>query len=83
MKVYGVQVHSNESAVDFYTKLASETDGHYLKLTQFSNICDMMLAICYAERGEDFLMVRIRYSKCSTKVKLIVKIMHKGLFSTV
>jgi hypothetical protein len=51
-------VFDNTGVDEFYKTLASETDGHYLKLTEFSNITDMMMAICYAERGEDFLLVR-------------------------
>lgn len=57
IKVYGVQVFNFEGVDEFYRSLATETNGHYLKLTEFSNICDLMMAICYAERGEDFLMV--------------------------
>ncbi|CAG2233776.1 unnamed protein product [Mytilus edulis] len=56
IKVYGVQVFNFEGVDEFYRSLATETNGHYLKLTEFSNICDLMMAICYAERGEDFLM---------------------------
>ncbi|XP_033752810.1 uncharacterized protein LOC117336410 [Pecten maximus] len=53
IKIYGVQAFDHEGVEDFYRTMAANTDGHYLKLGEFSNICDFIMAICYRERGED------------------------------
>lgn len=53
VKIYGVQAFDHEGADDFYKTMAVNTDGHYLKLGEFSNICDFLMAICYRERDED------------------------------
>ncbi|KAJ8298601.1 hypothetical protein KUTeg_022661 [Tegillarca granosa] len=53
IKIYGVQAMENEGADKFYKTLAEQTDGHYIKLGEFSNICDCMMAICYREKGDD------------------------------
>jgi len=50
-------VFENEGVDEFYKTLGSETDGHYLKLGEFSNVCDFLMAICYRERGEDLFTV--------------------------
>ncbi|XP_060086451.1 uncharacterized protein LOC132565729 [Ylistrum balloti] len=53
VKIYGVQVFENEGIDDFYKTISANTEGHYLKLNEFSNICDFLMAICYRERGDD------------------------------
>ncbi|OWF50761.1 uncharacterized protein LOC110450060 [Mizuhopecten yessoensis] len=53
VKIYGVQVFENEGAEDFYKTISTNTEGHFLKLGEFSNICDFLMAICYRERGDD------------------------------
>lgn len=59
VKIYGVQAFENEDAESFYRTLATDSDGSYLKLGSFSNICDFLMAICYREKGEEFLYVSL------------------------
>ena len=47
VKIISVQARDVKSAYSFYQKMASETNGHHLRLTQFSQIPDIMAAICY------------------------------------
>ncbi|XP_052064302.1 uncharacterized protein LOC127704331 [Mytilus californianus] len=82
IKVYGVQVFNFTGVDEFYRSLATETNGYYLSLTEFSNICDLMMAICYAERGDDFLMnyeneVRSRFGRSENVPKDV-----EGIFGT-
>lgn len=55
IKIYSVQAFEDEKATDFFEALATMTDGHHLKLADFSNICDFIMAICYRERGDEYL----------------------------
>ncbi|KAK3096956.1 hypothetical protein FSP39_005087, partial [Pinctada imbricata] len=53
IKIYGVQALADEEATKFYRTISEGTGGKYLKLDNFSNICDFLMAICYREgRGE-------------------------------
>ncbi|XP_046552416.1 uncharacterized protein LOC124262038 [Haliotis rubra] len=55
VRVYGVQVGGDETSQTFFQALSDKGGGQYLKLENFSNICTFIMAICYRERGEDFL----------------------------
>ncbi|KAL3842370.1 hypothetical protein ACJMK2_020391 [Sinanodonta woodiana] len=55
VKIYGVQVFDNAEAIPFFHEIATKTGGHHLKLGEFSNVCDFIMAICYRERGDMFL----------------------------
>ncbi|XP_069133583.1 uncharacterized protein [Argopecten irradians] len=81
VKIYGVQVFEHEGVEDFYKTISTNTEGHYLKLSEFSNICDFLMAICYRERGEDLFSgyeaeVRGRYGPSGINRDL------EGLFGT-
>lgn len=56
IKIYAVQAMNNDGVEDFYVTMAKETGGHYLRLENFSNICDFIMAICYRERDDDLFM---------------------------
>ena len=56
-KVYGVQAFENEESTTFFQELTDLTSGQHLKLGDFSHICDFIMAICYREKGEEFLEV--------------------------
>ncbi|KAK7099581.1 uncharacterized protein [Littorina saxatilis] len=55
VKIYGVQVFDDEDSSKFFSKMAAATGGQHLKLTQFGHLCDVIMAICYKERGAEFL----------------------------
>ncbi|XP_071104824.1 uncharacterized protein [Haliotis cracherodii] len=55
VRVYGVQVGGDETSETFFQALSDQGGGQYLKLENFANICTFIMAICYRERGEDFL----------------------------
>ena len=64
----GVRIYSVQcgSITQFYKSIADRTGGKHLKLKQFQNIFDFIMAVCYREKGGDFLdsyekEVRARY----------------------
>lgn len=59
VRIYSVQALNNSTSTVFYETMASLTGGIHLKLDQFSNIFDLIMAICYREGGVDLLQVRV------------------------
>ncbi|XP_046366089.2 uncharacterized protein LOC124141935 [Haliotis rufescens] len=55
IKIYGVQCGTDNTT--FYETISNETGGRHLKLDNFTNIFDFLMAICYREHGEDILHV--------------------------
>ncbi|XP_067683923.1 uncharacterized protein [Haliotis asinina] len=55
VRIYGVQAGSSNETKKFFKEMTNITHGRNLQLAQFSNIFDMIMAICYRERGADFL----------------------------
>lgn len=55
IKIYGVQAFDDAESAQFFEELAAMSGGHHLKLDDFSHVCDFIMAICYRERGEEFL----------------------------
>ncbi|XP_046566865.1 uncharacterized protein LOC124275379 [Haliotis rubra] len=55
VKIYGVQC--SDRATRFYQTISKETRGRHLKLDNFTNIFDFLMAICYREHGADILHV--------------------------
>ncbi|XP_046542555.1 uncharacterized protein LOC124252925 [Haliotis rubra] len=55
VRIYGVQAGSSNETTEFFKQMTNITHGRHLQLDQFSNIFDMIMAICYRERGADFL----------------------------
>ncbi|XP_046333954.2 uncharacterized protein LOC124116601 [Haliotis rufescens] len=55
VRIYGVQTGGITDADEFWGQMARITLGRHLLLDQFSNIFDMIMAICYRERGADLL----------------------------
>ncbi|XP_022319697.2 uncharacterized protein LOC111122301 [Crassostrea virginica] len=56
IKIYAVQALNNDGADEFYNSMAEVTGGHYLRLENFSNICDFIMAICYRERDDGLFL---------------------------
>ncbi|KAK3610616.1 hypothetical protein CHS0354_009075 [Potamilus streckersoni] len=54
VRIYGVHCLSSTDG-NFYKKISEETSGCYLKLSEFQNIFDLIMAVCYCEKGEEFL----------------------------
>ena len=57
IKIYAVQALNNDGVDEFYNSMAEVTGGHYLRLENFSNICDFIMAICYRERDDGLFLV--------------------------
>ncbi|XP_052088293.1 uncharacterized protein LOC127725398 [Mytilus californianus] len=55
IRIYGVQCGYYGSSKDFYNKMTQATDGKCLKLADFANMFDFMMAICYREHDETLL----------------------------
>jgi len=51
VKVQAVQALNRAHATDFYREVARVTGGHHLPLNQFSQINDLILAVCYNQAG--------------------------------
>ncbi|XP_053395001.1 uncharacterized protein LOC128555732 [Mercenaria mercenaria] len=52
VRIYSVQCHSHNSD-KFYSEIARRTDGQHLKLSDFKNIFDFLMTVCYREKGDD------------------------------
>lgn len=55
ISVYGVQALDRNHATYFYQEIAKSTGGFHLKLNQFSQVTDMILAVCYKQQGNEQL----------------------------
>lgn len=55
VRIYSVQCHSY-NAEKFYSEIAKRTDGRHLKLSDFKNIFDFLMTVCYRERGDDLFL---------------------------
>ncbi|XP_067677859.1 uncharacterized protein [Haliotis asinina] len=53
IKIYGVEC--DNWATMFYQTISKETGGRHLKLENFTNIFDFLMAICYREHDADIL----------------------------
>ena len=53
VRIYSVQCKSYSNSDAFYKSLAKRTDGRYLKLQDFKNVFDLLMAVCYREGGDD------------------------------
>ncbi|XP_050395189.1 uncharacterized protein LOC126814219 [Patella vulgata] len=68
VKIYATQCQSSSSAEKFYKTIAQKTGGHHLKLQEFSNIFDFLMAVAYREHGDELFQVyekEVR-SRCGT-----------------
>lgn len=52
IKVYGVQALGRKHATKFYEEVAKKTGGFHLNLNQFSDVTDLILAVCYRQLGD-------------------------------
>jgi len=55
VKVYGVQCLNRRHAESFYRDIARISGGFHLRLDQFSNITELLLAVSYQQQGEEQL----------------------------
>ena len=56
VRIYGVQC-GGYGADKFYADIANRTGGHHLKLSDFKNVFDYLMTVCYRETGEDLFNV--------------------------
>jgi len=55
INVYAVQALGRRHATPFYREVAEKTGGFHLELNQFSNVRDMIMAVCLKQKGDDQL----------------------------
>jgi hypothetical protein len=55
VKVYGVQALRRSHATPFYREIAKITGGFHLELDQFSDIINLIYAVCYQQQGAEHL----------------------------
>lgn len=53
IKVYGVQCLNRRHATQFYEEIARKTGGFHLSLDQFSNVTDLIMAVCFQQQGAE------------------------------
>ncbi|KAH3864088.1 uncharacterized protein LOC127866744 [Dreissena polymorpha] len=53
VRIYAVQCGSYSTSDKFYSDIARRTDGQHLKLSDFTNVFDMLMTVCYREKGDD------------------------------
>ena len=46
-----------DQSTKFFRTMTQMTEGQHLKLSQFGTLCDVIMAICYREKGAEFLQV--------------------------
>jgi hypothetical protein len=51
--VYGVQALNRAHATKFYQELAEKSGGFHINLDQFSQVTDMVLAVCYKQSSDE------------------------------
>lgn len=68
VKVYGVQALNRSHATKFYKEMAATTGGFHLELNQFSDITNLIYAVCYQQQGVEQL--EIFEKKLSTSKQL-------------
>lgn len=57
VKVYGVQALNRSHATKFYKEIAKITGGFHLELGQFSDIINLIYAVCYQQQGPEQLQL--------------------------
>ena len=55
VNVYGVQALNRSHATSFYREIAERTGGFHLTLDQFSNVVELVMAICYQQASSENL----------------------------
>jgi hypothetical protein len=55
INVYAVQALGRYHATPFYREVAETTGGFHLKLDQFSQIRDLIMAVCYKQYGDEYV----------------------------
>ncbi|KAK7116461.1 uncharacterized protein [Littorina saxatilis] len=55
VRIYGVQVNNSDESTKFFRTITEITDGQHLNLSEFGTLCDVIMAICYREKGAEFL----------------------------
>lgn len=66
--VYGVQALGNSHARHFYEEIARTTGGFHLELDQFSQIGDLIMAICFKQQGNEALQAFERSVECNGRM---------------
>lgn len=74
--VHGIQAMNNRDATEFYAEIARRTGGFHLRLTQFNEATEMLLAVVYQQQGPEALQ---QYEEEVTKEKRMTRSM-AGIF---
>lgn len=55
IKVYGIQALGRREATKFYSEIAARTGGYHLYLDQFTDVEQVIMAVCYKQQGDERL----------------------------
>lgn len=81
VRIYGVQVNDDTQSTEFFKTMADMTGGQHLKLYEFNTLCDVIMAICYREKGGEFL----QNYEAEVRARVGRKVLHRdleGVFGT-
>lgn len=68
IKVYGVQCLSRPEPTYFYKEIAKRTGGFHLQLGQFTDVEQLIMAVCYKQVGEESLKKYVDYVETSGRM---------------
>ena len=64
VRIYSVQCCNIASSTNFYETIAKKTDGQSLGLSDFKNVFDFLMAVCYREKGDDLFHAYEKEVRC-------------------
>jgi len=68
IKVYGVQALNRRESTAFYKEIAKRTGGFHLQLNQFTDVEQLIMAVCYRQVGEASLKKYVDYVETSGRM---------------
>lgn len=68
IQVYGVQCLSRAEPTYFYREIAARTGGFHLHLSQFTDVEQLIMAVCYKQVGGDKLQKYMDYVETSGRM---------------
>jgi hypothetical protein len=68
IKVYGVQALNRRESTAFYKEVAMRTKGFHLQLDQFSDVEQLIMAVCYKQESDDALKKYVDLVQAAGKI---------------
>ncbi len=68
IKVYGIQALARDAATGFYREIAKSTGGFHLSLDQFTDVEQVIMAVCYKQEGDERLKKYVDHVQAAGRV---------------